>query len=146
MTRTPLVIAALSVAGLACVTTETPSPSTAPPPAPPPSPSVTVAGPAHGARHARIDQVKLEAYVRSRGGIKACYAEELARDAGAHGRVLVRFTIGEAGDVSNVAVLRSELSPRLIECVTTSMSNWQTPFRPGGAITLEYPLIFAPNG
>jgi TonB family protein len=142
MARTKIAIAALGLAGMACATTGIPAPAVAPLP----SPTVTAAGPVRTSRPSRVDQGRLDEFVRSRGGIKACYAEELARDAGARGRLLVRFTITAAGEVVEIAVLKSELSPRLANCVTASMVNWQLPFRPAAPVRVEYPMLFAPEG
>ncbi len=135
MIRTRLPAVSLCVALLACATTTgTARPAAKPEPLPPPP-----------AAPAPLDPARLEAFVKSRGGIRACYQEELARSAGAHGRVLVRFTILQTGDVARVAVLKSELSPRLVQCVTESMASWQTPFRPAHPTTVEYPLVFKPE-
>lgn len=95
-------------------------------------------------RSARFDAAALDAYVQTRNGIRECYREELVRDRGAKGRLLVRFTVGKGGDVTNVQVLKSELSPKLADCVINLMGDWITPFRPDAAVTIECPLLFAP--
>lgn len=96
------------------------------------------------AKVARFDAAALDAYVQTRNGIRECYREELVRDRAAKGRLLVRFTVGKGGDVTNVQVLKSELSPKLADCVINLMGDWITPFRPDAAVTIEAPLVFAP--
>ncbi len=99
-----------------------------------------------GVRAAKFDSSSLTAFVQSRRGILECYREELANDRRAHGRLLVKFTVDKTGDVTDVEVLRSELPPRLAECVTNIISSWATPFRPEGPIAVECPLVFTPAG
>src|SRR5512142_2685001 len=89
-------------------------------------------------KEARFQASDLGDYVHARHGILECYREELARDRGAHGRIVVRITLIRTGDVVDVAILKSEMSPRLADCVTGLMSGWQTPFRPDQPITVEF--------
>jgi TonB family protein len=97
------------------------------------------------AKAARFEPGDLGDYVHARTGILECYREELARDRGAHGRIVVRVTLIRSGDVVDVAILKSEMNPRLADCVTNLMSAWQTPFRPEQPITIEFPLVFTPE-
>ncbi len=83
--------------------------------------------------------------MHARKGILECYREELARDRAAHGRIVVRITLIRSGDVVDVAILKSEMNPRLADCVTSLMSGWQTPFRPDQPVTIEFPLVFSPE-
>jgi outer membrane biosynthesis protein TonB len=97
-------------------------------------------------RAARFDAAALDGYVQARNGILDCYREELGRDRRARGRLLVRFTIARSGEVGDVTVVKSGLSPRLVECVTALMASWQTPFRPEAPVFVECPLVFAAGG
>ncbi|BDG03314.1 AgmX/PglI C-terminal domain-containing protein [Anaeromyxobacter oryzae] len=90
------------------------------------------------------DGALLRAFVAGRTkGIRECYDRALKRDASLRGRVVVRFTIGRCGEVSELELTGKRRGPSdLADCVTRAVKAWRLPFRPSEPVAVEYPFNF----
>lgn len=86
--------------------------------------------------------------IRTRiSAIQRCYERELRNNPTLAGRVLVRFTIQEAGTVSGAtAVENTTGSPAVANCVVDTIRRFRfNPGPEGGSVTYSYPFVFAPQ-
>lgn len=79
--------------------------------------------------------------------IQTCYERELRNNPTLAGRVMVRFTIQERGNVSNAtATENSTGSPAVATCVVNTIRRFRfNPGPEGGAVSFAYPFVFAPQ-
>ena len=103
----------------------------------------------HEARQELLDAMdrpearEVQAFVRGRTkAIRECYDRALKRDATLRGRVVVRFTIGTCGEISDLELAGRRTAPDLAGCVTRAVKSWRTPFRPSEPVAIEYPFNF----
>lgn len=80
-------------------------------------------------------------------GIQRCYEAQLVRDPTLRGRLVISFTIGTDGRVSEVVVRENSVgSPAVAACVTDVISRFRfSPGPTGGSVTFAYPFVFAPQ-
>jgi Ca-activated chloride channel homolog len=80
--------------------------------------------------------------------VRYCYEKELKTHADIAGKLVVKFTIGAEGDVSEAVVKSSTLgSPAVSACVLGRFLRMQFPAPAGGGIVVvSYPLVFANGG
>ena len=77
--------------------------------------------------------------------VRRCYEAALANDQTLRGKVTIQFAILPSGAVSDVSVARSSFRKDAVPaCIATIVRGWRTPFRPDEAVTVEYPISFAP--
>src|SRR6266542_3839447 len=77
--------------------------------------------------------------------VRRCYEAALGNDPTLGGKVTIQFAILPSGAVSGVSVARSSFRRDAVPtCVAAVVRGWRTPFRPEEAVTVEYPLSFAP--
>jgi len=77
--------------------------------------------------------------------IQACYAEGLARRPALAGRVVLRWTIAESGEVIDAGVQSSELGDPLVElCMVARVRGWTFPANGRGTIRVSYPFELRP--
>jgi hypothetical protein len=78
------------------------------------------------------------------GRFKACYESGLRGNPGLQGRVAVRFVIGRAGEVENVANGGSDLPDQgVVSCVTRAFYGLSFPPPDSGIVTVTYPIVFS---
>jgi hypothetical protein len=95
----------------------------------------------------RIPQEIIQRVVRSSfGRFRGCYESGLRTNPSLAGRVSVRFVIGRDGGVMSAANGGSDLpDPAVVACVVGSFRGLQFPQTDeGGAVTVTYPIAFAP--
>jgi TonB family protein len=80
--------------------------------------------------------------------IKYCYEKELTRNPNLAGKVVVGFTIGGTGKVTESNVVETSLNDQTVEdCVLKIINRIQFPQPKGGGIVLvTYPFIFQASG
>ncbi|HEX9401732.1 MAG TPA: AgmX/PglI C-terminal domain-containing protein [Anaeromyxobacter sp.] len=145
-----LASAALS-ALLLCSCSREPVPTAAPPaPAAPAASAAPAAEPKASRRDAGpAPELTGPAFKRFAKGksaeVRRCYEAALGNDPTLGGKVTIQFAILPSGAVSGVSVARSSFRRDAVPtCVAAVVRGWRTPFRPEEAVTVEYPLSFAP--
>lgn len=71
----------------------------------------------------------------------------LARNPGAHGRVVVDFSIAPSGAVCQVGIAESTLNdPQVVDCIARTAASFVFPPPEGGGIAdVSYPFVFGPG-
>ncbi len=81
------------------------------------------------------------------GRFRLCYENGLRKNPGLQGRVTVKFTIGEKGNVTSALDGGSDLPDKdVIQCVTRAFQNLSFPEPENGSVIVKYPIIFSPGG
>jgi len=76
--------------------------------------------------------------------IQACYERELKRNPSLKGKVVVRFTIGETGRVSEVEIEEDSLrNDQVVACIRSTIRMWTFPIK-DTECPVAYPFVFAP--
>lgn len=79
--------------------------------------------------------------------VKRCYETELEKKKDLAGRVMVRFTIGTDGKVTESSIAESTLhSPEAERCITDAVKGWEFPAPRGGKVAITYPFVLAASG
>ncbi len=79
--------------------------------------------------------------------VRRCYEAALANEPTLTGKLIVQFAILPSGAVSDVSFARSSFRRDAVPtCIVSVVRGWRTPFRPEEAVTVQYPLSFAPPG
>lgn len=81
---------------------------------------------------------------RNLGQIRYCYERQLSSNPELYGKVLVKFTIGATGMVSEQRVDSSTLKSAMVEgCIMRRMAAWKFPEPKGGTLVhVSYPFLF----
>ena len=76
--------------------------------------------------------------------IKACYEKELAKKKGLFGKVVVKWTIDQSGNVPSAVVVSTTMNNKEVEkCLSSAISYWRFPApRGGGLVIVSYPFVF----
>lgn len=84
---------------------------------------------------------------RNLGQIRYCYERQLSSNPELYGKVLVKFTIGAAGDVTEPRVDNSTLKSAMVEgCIMRRLASWKFPEPKGGTqVRVSYPFLFKAN-
>jgi len=82
--------------------------------------------------------------VRSRlGAIKACYERALKRNPNLSGKVVIHWTITQAGTVSGVDVEQDTLGDaEVASCIKSLIARWRFPAPSGGSVDVSFPFVF----
>ena len=101
------------------------------------------------ALHARrAPRVFTSAAWRRRGGlsaVQACYEQQLKRNPSLKGKIVVRFTIGSTGRITEVDIDDNQMgNDEVASCIKAKIRAWTTPFKPDGDATVSYPFVFQP--
>lgn len=84
---------------------------------------------------------------RNLRGLKYCYERELTNNPNLQGKVVVLFTIGFDGLVSNYQVESSTMNSTTVEtCILRMIRRWHFPAPAGGSVTVAYPFVFSAAG
>ena len=91
------------------------------------------------------DQIR-EVVGEHRGEIRTCYETALAKNSGLHGKIVIDFTIGREGSVTeqNIALAATTLlDTEVQQCIVRSVAGWRFE-RPtgGGVVHVSYPFLF----
>jgi len=109
--------------------------------------SVKAAEPSEAFGTGTLDTSRIASTVKGRiGGVKSCYEKELKRNPQLQGKIVMQFTISEAGRVIDVSAKSDSLGePSVAECIKAQMERWKFPAPDGGTVTVAFPFIFAPS-
>jgi TonB family protein len=79
-------------------------------------------------------------------GIEYLYKRALRRNPELRGKIVVRFTIDEQGNVLSPEIVSSTLNcPTLEQGLLRRIRTWKFPPTTGGSVTVRYPFIFFPE-
>jgi TonB family protein len=78
-------------------------------------------------------------------GLQFCYGNELKRQEGLRGKLVVALTVAASGEVTDVVVVQNTLgSERLAACALSQIREWRFPTIPTGITTFQAPFVFTP--
>jgi outer membrane biosynthesis protein TonB len=91
-----------------------------------------------------LDPAMVAKEVRSRlGAIKACYERALKRNPTLSGKVVIHWTITQAGTVSGVDVEQDTLGDaEVASCIKALVARWRFPAPSGGSVDVSFPFVF----
>ena len=92
-----------------------------------------------------VDREALARYVKQRkAAITGCYEKELKRNPSLKGKVVVRFTIGTNGRVTEIDIEENTLGNEAVgSCIRSVIRGWVFPFKPDSEATVAYPFVFS---
>src|SRR5262245_175847 len=80
---------------------------------------------------------------RRLGAIKACYERALKRNPNLSGKVVIHWTITQAGTVSGVDVEQDTLGDaEVASCIKSLIARWRFPAPSGGSVDVSFPFVF----
>jgi outer membrane biosynthesis protein TonB len=93
-----------------------------------------------------LDKAALGRFIKARiSAIQGCYESQLKRNPTLKGRIVVRFTIGTTGRVTEVDIDENQMgNDEVASCIKAKIRAWTTPFKPESDATVSYPFVFAP--
>jgi TonB family protein len=98
-----------------------------------------------GANNYRSNESLLSVVRRYAPGIQFCYDNELKRNPGLRGKLVVSLVVLANGTVSEAAIVEDSLqSPSVRECVLAQIRGWQFPAIPSGSTSFKTPFVFTP--
>lgn len=76
--------------------------------------------------------------------IKNCYNQELKKDPALAGKVVIRFTVGPKGTITQAVVASSTLKNKEVEgCMLKEVKSWIFPEpRRGESVDISFPFVF----
>src|SRR5450432_444709 len=91
-----------------------------------------------------LDPAMVAKEVRSRlGAIKACYERGLKRNPNLSGKIVIHWTITQAGTVSGVDVEQDTLGDaEVASCIKSLIARWRFPAPSGGSVEVSFPFVF----
>ena len=91
-----------------------------------------------------LDPAMVAKEVRTRlGAIKACYERALKRNPTLSGKVVIHWTITQAGTVSGVDVEQDTLGDaEVASCMKALVARWRFPAPAGGSVDVSFPFVF----
>lgn len=80
---------------------------------------------------------------RNMGAVKACYERALKRNPTLSGKLVVFWTVTEAGTVTGFDVEQDTLNdPEVVSCIKALVLRWRFPRPSGGSVDVSYPFLF----
>ena len=106
--------------------------------------NIAVSGPSNTFGTGKMDRSDIARVVKLRiRAVKSCYERELKKDPTLRGKVVVQFTIGEVGRVTNSKIASSTMSNAAVgSCILGRIRSWRFPKPEGGSVTVSYPFVF----
>jgi TonB family protein len=90
--------------------------------------------------------VILRVFRQRHGQLQNCYELALQRNPALEGRVILNFTIGEQGKVSEARIGTSTLGDHDVEaCLVSRLRAWTFPGPQAGSVQIAFPLVFRPG-
>jgi outer membrane biosynthesis protein TonB len=91
-----------------------------------------------------LDPAMVAKEVRTRlGAIKACYERALKRNPNLSGKVVIHWTITQAGTVSGVDVEQDTMGDaEVASCIKSLVARWRFPAPSGGSVEVSFPFVF----
>ena len=93
----------------------------------------------------RSNESLLSVVRRYAPGIQFCYDNELKRNPGLRGKLVVNITVLANGSVSEAIVVEDRLgSAAVTQCVVAQIRGWRFPAIPSGTTSFKTPFVFTP--
>jgi TonB family protein len=103
------------------------------------------AGAGAGRNDYRSNESLLAVVRRYAPGIQFCYDNELKRNPGLRGKLVVNITVLANGTVSEATVVEDALaSAAVTQCVLSQIRGWRFPSIPAGTTSFRTPFVFTP--
>ncbi len=91
----------------------------------------------------KLDASSVSDVIRRRqSAIQKCYEREIKKNPTASGKVIVGFTIGTAGRVTNAKAVTDSVGGGVGQCVATTIEGFRFPRPAGGEVTVNKTFIF----
>jgi len=104
-----------------------------------------VSGSSAGRNDYRSNESLLGVIRRYAPGIQICYDNELKRNPGLRGKLVVSLVVLANGTVSEAGIVEDSLkSPSVRECVLAQIRGWRFPAIPSGSTSFKTPFVFTP--
>ena len=96
----------------------------------------------------KIDKKSVMAVIRRRqDGFQACYETALKANSKLAGKIVVEFTIGEDGKVTEARVVKDSMnSGETNNCVVSLLKRLRFPAPADGEVTINNTFVFQPGG
>ena len=105
----------------------------------------TPGGSATGSNEYRSDASLLAVVRKYAPGIQFCYDNELKKQPGLGGKLVVSITVAPSGRVTEAAIVRDTVgSAGLVSCALAQIEAWKFSTIPEGVVTFQAPFIFTP--
>jgi len=77
--------------------------------------------------------------------IQGCYEAQLKRNPNLRGKLVLRFTIGTRGQVTEASIDSDTMgSDEVASCVMRLVKAWRLPFTPEAETAVSFPFLFSP--
>lgn len=91
----------------------------------------------------KLDASSVSDVIRRRqSAIQKCYEREIKKNPSASGKVIIGFTIGTAGRVTNAKAVTDSVGGGVGQCVATTIQGFRFPKPAGGEVTVNKTFIF----
>lgn len=101
-------------------------------------------GPA-GRNEFRSNESLLSVVRRYAAGIQFCYDNDLKKNPGLRGKLVVSMTVLASGEVSEASIVEDTLGSRSVtNCVLAQIRGWKFPEIPHGTTSFRTPFVFTP--
>jgi len=82
---------------------------------------------------------------RYAAGIQFCYENELNREPGLRGKLVVAITVSASGEVTEASVVQNTFaSNRIASCALAQIRQWKFPPIASGSTSFQTPFVFTP--
>ncbi len=103
------------------------------------------AGASGNASSYRSNESLLSVVRRYAPGIQFCYDNELKKNPGLRGKIVVAITVLANGEVSEASVVENTLGSKSVtDCVLAQIHGWRFPAIPYGTTSFRAPFVFTP--
>ncbi len=93
-----------------------------------------------------LDSNNLRSVLRRRqSDIQRCYERGLAQNPSLSGRVLIQFTVGQGGQVTDARLPENTVGDAVGTCIVGRVRRWRFDEPSGGAATVRVPYILEPS-
>ena len=107
---------------------------------------LTLAGATAYAGEGTLDKSEIRKVVREHiNEIRYCYNKVLETQPEAKASLVVDFTIGDDGAVTNSSISKLEGPAELGPCVNAAVNTWKFPAPTGGEVAVSYPFVMEPG-
>ncbi len=93
----------------------------------------------------RSNESLLSVVRRYAPGIQFCYDNELKKNPGLRGKLVVAITVLASGEVSEAVIVENTLGSRSVaDCAISQIRGWRFPAIPFGTTSFRAPFVFTP--